>query len=118
MPTLDRAVCAPGRARPQKERTVTSVRPRPIMQVPLVDLRTQYQPLKEEVLAAVSSVLDSMQLFLGPNVQAFEDEFAAYCRARHAIGVGSGTDALVLALRAAGVGPDDEVITVSHTFFA
>jgi dTDP-4-amino-4,6-dideoxygalactose transaminase len=88
------------------------------MQVPMVDLRIQYQELKAEILAAVEGVFDGMRLFLGPNVRAFEEEFAAYCRTRHAIGVGSGTDALILALRAWGVGPGDEVITVAHTFFA
>src|SRR5579883_1577807 len=92
--------------------------PRTSMQVPLVDLRVQYQALKDEILAAVADVFEGMQLFLGPNVRAFEEEFAAYCRAQDAIGVGSGTDALILGLRAADVGPGDEVITVSHTFFA
>jgi dTDP-4-amino-4,6-dideoxygalactose transaminase len=87
-------------------------------QVPLVDLVAQHQGIKNEVQAAIAQVLEEMQLFLGPNVQAFEEEFAAYCGATHAVGVGSGTDALVLALRAAGVGPGDEVITVAHTFFA
>jgi dTDP-4-amino-4,6-dideoxygalactose transaminase len=66
----------------------------------------------------VADVFEGMQLFLGPNVRAFEEEFAAYCQAQQAIGVGSGTDALILSLRAADVGPGDEVITVSHTFFA
>jgi dTDP-4-amino-4,6-dideoxygalactose transaminase len=88
------------------------------MQVPLVDLGAQHQGIKDEILAAIAQVLEEMQLFLGPNVRAFEEEFAAYCGAAHAVGVGSGTDALMLALRAAGVGPGDEVITVAHTFFA
>ena len=88
------------------------------MQVPLVDLRAQYQGIKDEVLAAVAGVFEEMHLYLGPNLQAFEEEFAAYCGARYAVGVGSGTDALILGLRAAGVGPGDEVITVAHTFFA
>ncbi|MCX7047036.1 MAG: DegT/DnrJ/EryC1/StrS family aminotransferase [Candidatus Sumerlaeota bacterium] len=64
------------------------------------------------------NILKSMRLFLGPNVQNFEKAFAEYCGVKHCIGVGSGTDALVLALRALGVGPGDEVITVSHTFVA
>src|SRR5216683_1354331 len=63
-------------------------------------------------------VLDSMQLTIGPNVRAFDQEWAAYCGTKHAIGVGSGTDALQLAIRACGVSSGDEVITVSHTFFA
>src|SRR6059058_856688 len=88
------------------------------MRVPLVDLTAQFQPLKTEVMAAIEDVLDSMHLFLGPNTQAFEEEFAAYCGARSCVSVANGTDALHLALRAAGVGPGDEVITVAHTFFA
>lgn len=86
--------------------------------IPLVDLRAQYQPLKKEILNAISNVLDDMQLFLGENVQHFEAEFAEYCRTRYAVGLGSGTEALHLALIACGIGPGDEVITVSHTFIA
>jgi dTDP-4-amino-4,6-dideoxygalactose transaminase len=88
------------------------------MQIPLVDLRAQYQTIKSEVLAAVEGVLESMQLFLGPQTRAFEEEFAAFCGARHGVGVGSGTEALALALRACKIGPGDEVITVSHSFIA
>ncbi len=88
------------------------------MRVPLVDLTAQFQPIKGEVMRAIEEVLDSMQLFLGPNTQAFEEEFAAYCGTRSCVTVGNGTDALHLALRAAGVGAGDEVITVAHTFFA
>jgi dTDP-4-amino-4,6-dideoxygalactose transaminase len=88
------------------------------MRVPLVDLSAQFQPIKAEVMAAIEDVLDSMHLYLGPHTQAFEEEFAAYCRARSCVGVGNGTDALHLALRAAGIGHGDEVITVAHTFFA
>jgi dTDP-4-amino-4,6-dideoxygalactose transaminase len=88
------------------------------MRVPFVDLKTQYQSIKEEVLNEISQALDGMQLYLGKNVQALESEFAAYCNTEFAIGVGSGTDALHIALRAHGIGPGDEVITVSHTFIA
>jgi len=88
------------------------------MHIPLVDLKKQYQGLKEEILAEIGDALDGMQLFLGKNVQAFESDFAAYCSTEYAIGVGSGTDALHLALLACGIGPGDEVITVSNTFFA
>jgi dTDP-4-amino-4,6-dideoxygalactose transaminase len=88
------------------------------MRVPLVDLTAQFAPIKQEVMTAVEDVLDSMHLFLGPNNAAFEDEFAAYCGTRACVTVGNGTDALHLALRAADVGPGDEVITVAHTFFA
>jgi dTDP-4-amino-4,6-dideoxygalactose transaminase len=86
--------------------------------IPLVDLRAQYATIRDEVRKAIDDVLESMQLTLGPNVRAFDQEFAAYCGAKHAIGVGSGTDALQLAIRACGVSSGDEVITVSHSFFA
>jgi len=85
-------------------------------EIPLVDLKAQYRTIREEVRAAIDGVLDSMQLTIGPNVKAFDQEFAAFCGARHAIGVGSGTDALQLAIRALGISAGDEVITVSHTF--
>lgn len=88
------------------------------MQIPFVDLRAQYQALRPEIVAAIEDVLGGMQLAGGPNTRAFEAELAAYCGVEHAIGVGSGTDALYLALRACGIGPGDEVITVSNTFFA
>ena len=88
------------------------------MAIPLVDLRIQYQELRDEVLAAFDEALCGMQLTLGPNVQALEAEWAEYCGVPHAIGVGNGTEALGLALRALGVGPGDEVITVAFTFIA
>src|SRR5947209_10500801 len=87
-------------------------------EIPLVDLRVQYATIREEVRKAIDEVLDSMQLTIGPNVKAFDQEFASYIGTKHAIGVGSGTDALQLAIRACGVSSGDEVITVSHTFFA
>jgi dTDP-4-amino-4,6-dideoxygalactose transaminase len=86
--------------------------------IPLVDLRAQYATIRDEVRSAIDEVLDSMQLTIGPNVRAFDKEWAEYCGTKHAIGVGSGTDALQLAIRACGVSNGDEVITVSHTFFA
>ncbi|MGH2599671.1 MAG: DegT/DnrJ/EryC1/StrS family aminotransferase, partial [Dehalococcoidia bacterium] len=67
------------------------------MRIPLVDLVAQYESLKPEMDAAILGALDGMQLYLGPNSRAFEEEFAAYCDARHCVGVGSGTDALHLA---------------------
>ncbi len=88
------------------------------MQIPFVDLKKQYQGFREEVMAEIGQALDGMQLFLGKNVQALEAEFAEFCGTGYAIGVGSGTDALHVALRACGIGPGDEVITVSHTFIA
>jgi dTDP-4-amino-4,6-dideoxygalactose transaminase len=86
--------------------------------IPLVDLRAQYATIRDEVRQAIDDVLESMQLTIGPNVRAFDQEWAAYCGTKHAIGVGSGTDALQLAIRAIGISSGDEVITVSHTFFA
>jgi len=86
--------------------------------IPLVDLRAQYATIRDEVRQAIDEVLNSMQLTIGPNVRAFDTEWAEYCGTKHAIGVGSGTDALQLAIRACGVSSGDEVITVSHTFFA
>lgn len=86
--------------------------------IPLVDLKAQYRTIREEVRTAIDEVLDGMQLTIGPNVKAFDQEFATFCGAKHAIGVGSGTDALQLAIRALGISSGDEVITVSHTFFA
>ena len=88
------------------------------MPIPLVDLRAQYQTLKDEILPAIEDVLENMHLFLGPQVRNFEKEFAKYSECQYGIGVSSGTDALILALRACGIGVGDEVITVSHTFFA
>jgi dTDP-4-amino-4,6-dideoxygalactose transaminase len=86
--------------------------------IKLVDLQRQYQGIRKEVLVAVDATLSGMELFLGPNVRAFEREFADYCGSAEAIGVGSGTDALYLALRACDIGPGDEVITVANTFIA
>lgn len=86
--------------------------------IPFVDLKAQYETIRDEVNAAVARVLESAQFVLGPEVEAFESEFAAYCGARHCVAVNSGTSALHLALLAAGVGAGDEVITVSHTFVA
>ena len=86
--------------------------------IPLVDLRASFEPIREEVLEEFGRLLDRMDLFLGANVQAFEREFADFCEAAHGVGVSSGTAALASALRAWGVGPGDEVIAPSHTFFA
>ena len=88
------------------------------MQIPLVDLRAQYQTIRHEVMASFEDVLEHMQLFLGPQCQAFEQEFAAYCGCQYGVGLSNGTDALALALRACGIGPGDEVITVANTFIA
>ncbi|MDW8324733.1 MAG: DegT/DnrJ/EryC1/StrS family aminotransferase [Burkholderiales bacterium] len=86
--------------------------------VPFLDLAAAYQALKAEIDTAVARVLASGHYILGEEVEAFEAEWAAYCEAGHAVGVGNGLDALVLALRALGLGPGDEVIVPAHTFIA
>jgi dTDP-4-amino-4,6-dideoxygalactose transaminase len=88
------------------------------LQIPFLDLQAQYRSLKPRVDAAAIRVLESGRFVLGPEVAAFEEEFACYCQARHSVGVSSGTSALHLALLAAGVGSGDEVITVPFTFVA
>jgi dTDP-4-amino-4,6-dideoxygalactose transaminase len=86
--------------------------------VPLFDLQAQYRTVRQEIHAAVEQVLDDAHYILGPAVSAFENDFAAYCTTAHAVGVNNGTNAIQLALLAAGVRPGDEVITVPHTFIA
>jgi len=86
--------------------------------VPLFDTKTPLAPLREELLARMEAVVDDGRYILGPNVGAFEQEFATYVGAEHAIGVANGTDALTLALRAMGVGPGDEVVVPSFSFYA
>ena len=86
--------------------------------IPLVDLKAQYESIKGEIDSAIAEVLVTTQFILGPKVEAFERDFADYCQSSFAFGVNSGTSALHLALLAAGVGPGDEVITVSYTFVA
>jgi dTDP-4-amino-4,6-dideoxygalactose transaminase len=88
------------------------------MHIPLVDLQAQYQPIKREILSAIEGVLENMQLFLGPQSQAFEHEFAEFCGCQYGVGLSSGTDALTLALRACNIEAGDEVITVANTFIA
>jgi dTDP-3-amino-3,4,6-trideoxy-alpha-D-glucose transaminase len=88
------------------------------MGVALFDTSTPVAALREELRAAVERVLDSERYILGPEVSAFEEEFAAYCGTRHAVGVANGTDAITIALRAMGVGPGDEVVVPSFTFYA
>ncbi len=86
--------------------------------VPLLDLKAQFAPIRDEVLAAVQRVCESQQFILGPEVEAFEREMGERIGCRHAIGVSSGTDALLAAMMALGIGPGDEVVTSTYSFFA
>jgi dTDP-4-amino-4,6-dideoxygalactose transaminase len=88
------------------------------MKVPLLDLNHQHQPLHDEIVQAMSRVVDSNAFILGPEVTRLESQVAEYCETRFAIGVSSGTDALLVSLMAIGLGPGDEVITTPYTFFA
>lgn len=88
------------------------------MNVPFVDLKAQYESIKDEVHVALDNVLQNTAFILGKEVAQFEEEFADYCQAKYAVAVNSGTSALHLALLVAGVGPGDEVITVPNTFIA
>ena len=86
--------------------------------VPFVDLKAQFAAIENELRVAIDGVLASQRLILGPEVEALEREIAAYCACAHAIGVSSGTDALLVALMTLDVGPGDEVITTAYSFFA
>jgi len=88
------------------------------MAVPLLDLTRQYGPLRDEILGSIDALCSSQRFILGAEVEAFENEAAAALEVEHAIGVSSGTDALLIALMALGVGPGDEVIVPTFTFFA
>ena len=86
--------------------------------IPLIDLRAQHRSLRPELDRAIRRVFTGAQFILGPELAAFERELARACRARHAVGVASGTDALILSLRACNIGPGDEVLTSAFSFFA
>lgn len=88
------------------------------MRVPLLDLRSQFSSIKDEVMPAIEEVCESQMLCLGPAVDKFEKEAASYCGCKHGIGVSSGSDALLLSLMVLGIRPGDEVITTPFTFFA
>jgi dTDP-4-amino-4,6-dideoxygalactose transaminase len=86
--------------------------------IPLLDLRRQFDPIRDEVMREVERVIESQRFILGEDLERFERNFAAYCGTGHAIGCASGTDALELALLALDIGPGDEVLTVPYSFFA
>ncbi len=88
------------------------------MTIPFVDLKAQYQSIKLEVDAAIATVVEETAFIGGPHVKAFEDAFAQYCGVKYCVGLANGTDALFIALKALGIGPGDEVITVANTFVA
>ena len=88
------------------------------MQVPLLDLKAQYATIKDEIKAVINEVLESQYFILGPKVEQFEKQIAKYCNTEHAVGVASGSDALLISLIAIDVGYGDEVITTPYTFFA
>jgi dTDP-4-amino-4,6-dideoxygalactose transaminase len=88
------------------------------MEVPFLDLKAQYESIRDEIAGAMQQVLNSCAFAGGPYVEQFEKEFASFCQCQYGIGVGSGTEALWLALLGLGIGPGDEVITVPNTFIA
>jgi len=89
-----------------------------VQQIPFVDLKAQYKTIEGEINEAMAQVLQRSDFILGQDLRRFEEEFAAYCEVKHAVGIDSGTSALELALRAYKIGPGDEVITVANTFIA
>jgi len=89
-----------------------------VTRVPLLDLKAQYATIKYEIEPVVKDVIESQYFILGPKVKEFEEHMAGYCQAKYSLGVSSGTDALLLALMAADIGPEDEVITTTYSFFA
>src|SRR5215510_12938056 len=88
------------------------------MKVPLLDLKAQYSTIRSEIPEAIERVVESQHFILGQEVAALEREIASWCNTRFAIGVSSGTDALLAALMAIGTGPGDEVLTTAYSFFA
>src|SRR5206468_1541060 len=116
---IGRADLAPlrgGRLHPRPG-SVRGVPPAAGVKVPFLDLRPAHGEVRTELADAMQRVVASSQYVLGSEVEAFETEFAAFCGARRCVGVGNGTEAIELVLRALGVGAGDEVVTVSHTAF-
>ena len=97
---------------------VQRLRVEELVNVPLLDLKAQYRSIRTEIMAALESVCDEQAFILGARVADLEKDIQGYVGASHAVGVASGTDAILLALMACGVGPGDEVVTVPYTFFA
>jgi dTDP-4-amino-4,6-dideoxygalactose transaminase len=96
----------------------SKAQPAPAMQVPLLDLKLQYQPLQGDIVPVIEKICASQQFILGPHTRELEAGIAAYCQSRFGLGVSSGTDALLLALMALNIGQGDEVLTTPFTFFA
>jgi dTDP-4-amino-4,6-dideoxygalactose transaminase len=88
------------------------------MPVPMLDLQAQYRPIRDALIDVVTRVCDSQRFIMGPEVEGMEQDLAAYLGVTHAVGVSSGTDALLLAMMALGIGPGDEVVTSTYSFFA
>ncbi len=88
------------------------------MKVPLLDLKAQYKAIKEEILKVAEEIFESQYFILGPRVEALEKDIAGYCSSKHAVGVSSGTDALLISLMAADIGSQHTVVTTPYTFFA
>ena len=88
------------------------------MQVPLLDLRPQHEGLRDEIIAAVTDVIDSTRYIMGPELERFEEAVAEYSSCKYALGVSSGTDALLLALMSLNIGPGDKVLVPDFSFFA